>query len=152
MEELSCMAITLDKQIAIHLETIKTQEGEVERYVIETTGQLVRLGDGMYIRYKEEDKETGKKNPVTFKLQDDGEIQLTRETDDIRTKLIFLAQKKINGVYKTAYGRIPIEIETTHLKSQLNSQPISGLLDIDYRLTTGGELLGDYNIRLQFTA
>ncbi|CAM2898107.1 MULTISPECIES: DUF1934 domain-containing protein [Dellaglioa] len=146
------MAITLDKQIAIHLETVKTQEGEVERYVIETTGQLVRLGDGMYIRYKEEDEETGQTIPVTFKLQDDGEIQLTRETDAIRTKLIFLAQKKISGTYKTAYGRIPIEIETKRLKSQLKNQPISGSVEIDYRLTTNGELLGDYNIRLQFTA
>ncbi|MHC9533443.1 DUF1934 domain-containing protein [Dellaglioa sp. L3N] len=146
------MAITLDKQIEIHLETIKTQEGEVERYVIETTGQLVRLGDGMYIRYKEEEDESGESTPVTFKLQDDGEIQLTRETDAIRTKLIFLAKQKINGVYKTAYGRMPIEIETIRLKSQLKDQPISGAIEIDYRLTTNGELLGDYNIRLQFTA
>lgn len=57
--------------VQIHLETNILQEGQKSNFVFDVTGQLVRVGTNIYIRYQEEtDKGNGELDNVFYKRSD----------------------------------------------------------------------------------
>ena len=72
------MDLTQALPIAIHLETVTVQEGTRQDFVFDVAGQIVKIGDTLYIRYKEEATDSTEEIPVTIKILPDGSIQLIR--------------------------------------------------------------------------
>ncbi|MFT8425485.1 MAG: DUF1934 domain-containing protein [Liquorilactobacillus sp.] len=135
--------------ILITLQTFTKQEGTVSKYNRKFEGRLFQMGNSIYLRYTEDDNnETA---VVTFKINNDGSIQLTRKSKTMRTQLFFEDNKRISATYRTPYGEIPIETVTPSLNVNISDLPLAGAVRVDYLLYSGGKLLGEYKIRLQFT-
>ena len=75
------MELSQGTPISIKLRTKVKQQGEVQDFYFDLKGQMVTIGDTLYIRYKEMQEETGDEIPVTIKLVPDGHVQLIRAGD-----------------------------------------------------------------------
>ncbi|GEP19647.1 DUF1934 domain-containing protein [Pediococcus argentinicus] len=137
--------------VEIHLETFIDQEGEQTHLVFDEPGQLFKMGESIYLRYQEVDEESQKSIPVTLKIEGNGNVQLTRD-GDAKVKLRFADGKRIEARYRTPYGMFPVETVTPMLDVRLRDRPFAGMVNINYQLFAGEQLLGNYKIRLQFTA
>lgn len=142
---------TIKEQIpvSVELDTTVEQEGEVESFHFAETGSLVDLGDKQYLRYKET---TGVKEvPVTFRFTDNGDVFLTRESDT-RLRMQFADGQLIPTHYQTAYGLMKIDVKTISLSSEIDLENLNGHIEVDYELYAETQLVGKYQIRLQFNA
>ncbi|MBZ5943036.1 DUF1934 domain-containing protein, partial [Weissella cibaria] len=81
----------------------------------------------------------------------DGNVLLTRSSES-EMRLRFANGKRIEARYRTPYGLFPIETVTPFLEIELQEGPLAGRVNIDYQLFAGEQLIGNYKIRLQFTA
>ena len=61
----------------INVQTKVTQNNETEDFVFDLPGQVVKMGDTLYIRYKEIQPD-GQEIPVTVKVTPDSQVQLIR--------------------------------------------------------------------------
>lgn len=134
--------------VLIYLKTQRNQDGKISDYAKKFQGQLFQIGPSLYLRYLEEENRA----TVTFKISENGIIQLTRKQADVQMKLYFGNNQRIAALYRTSVGDIPIETITPVLNVTIRDNPLSGVIKIDYLLYNGEELLGDYKLRLQFTA
>lgn len=64
------MDVTNGLPISIKLATKVRQKGEVQDFLFDLQGQMVRMGDTLYIRYKE--VQDNEEVPVTIKIMPDG--------------------------------------------------------------------------------
>lgn len=137
--------------IEIHLETFIEQEGEQSHMVFDEPGQVFQMGRSIYLRYQELDEETGGRVPVTMKIDGESNVLLTRSAES-EMRLRFANGKRIEARYRTPYGIFPIETVTPMLDVRIQNGPLAGRINIDYQLFAGEQLIGNYKIRLQFTA
>lgn len=137
--------------ISIELQTEVYQNNEKKEYFFDLSGQLIQMGDTLYLRYKEKLEDGAAEVPVTFKIEPDGSIHLIR-AGEIRMRLKFDYQQRNESHYRTPYGMMPISTFTSNLRISLKDQPFSGSILVDYDLFSGQEKLGTYHIRLKFTS
>ena len=109
------------------------------------------MGDTLYIRYKEELLEDTEPTPVTIKIEPDGHVQLIR-VGELRMRLRFGYQEKLDTSYRTPYGLLQISTFTHNLRVSLKDQPMSGKILVDYDLYSQTERIGEYHLELEFTA
>lgn len=145
------MDLSQGTPISIKLRTKVKQQGEVQDFYFDLTGQMVKIGDTLYIRYKEVQEETGQEVPVTIKIIPDGHVQLIR-AGEMRMRLKFGYKERLETAYKTPYGMILIQTFTNELHVSLKDRPASGNIVIAYDLFMGEEKLGEYHLTLDFTA
>lgn len=136
--------------VSIKLATKVTQQQNTEDFYFELAGQLVTIGDTLYIRYQEV-QEDGQKIPVTIKIMPDGAVQLTR-SGDMRIRLKFIYREMVNTSYNTPYGTMLFSTYTKNLRVSLKDRPASGKIVIEYDLYMADEQIGNYQINLDFTA
>lgn len=136
--------------VSIKLATKVTQQQNTEDFYFELAGQLVTIGDTLYIRYQEV-QEGGQKIPVTIKIMPDGAVQLTR-SGDMRMRLKFIYREMVNTSYNTPYGTMLFSTYTKNLRVSLKDRPASGKIVIEYDLYMADEQIGNYQINLDFTA
>ncbi|ANK60249.1 MULTISPECIES: DUF1934 domain-containing protein [Loigolactobacillus] len=148
------MDLSTGLPIAIHLETFVTQDDEETQHVFDEAGQLVKMGQTLYIRYKETSEDDGSLIPVTLKVEPEGDVKLTRGDRESgqQLHLRFSRNTRLVAHYQTPYGTIPIETITPRLNIRVKEQPVSGEIYIEYQLFAQNEHLGDYRLRLVFTA
>lgn len=144
------MDLSQGTTVSIQLKTIVSQEDEKKEFFFDLTGQIVKMGDTLYIRYKEE-LEEGSPVAVTIKVEPDGKIQLIR-AGELRMRLKFGYQERLETTYKTPYGLFQITTFTKNLRFSLKDQPVSGSILIDYDLFSQNEKIGEYHLELEFTA
>ncbi len=144
------MDLTKGVPVAIRLKTEVTQNNELKEFLFELSGQVVKMGDTLYIRYKEV-QEDQSEVPVTMKLLPDGTIQLIR-SGEMRLRLKFVYREKADTSYQTPYGVMFFSTYTNNLHFSLKDQPTSGKVSIDYDLFTAGDKIGEYKLSLEFTA
>lgn len=135
--------------VSIKLATKVTQQQTTEDFYFELAGQLVTIGDTLYIRYQEV-QEDGQKIPVTIKIMPDGAVQLTR-SGDMRIRLKFIYREMVNTSYNTPYGTMLFSTYTKNLRVSLKDRPASGKIVIEYDLYMADEQIGNYQINLDFT-
>ncbi|MDT2756166.1 DUF1934 domain-containing protein [Enterococcus asini] len=136
--------------VSIKLATKVTQQRETQDFYFELTGQLVTIGDTLYIRYQEVQGD-GQKIPVTIKIMPDGGVQLTR-SGEMRMRLKFVYREMVNTSYNTPYGTMLFSTYTKNLRVSLKDRPTSGKLLVEYDLYMADEQIGNYQINLDFTA
>lgn len=144
------MDLTQGIPISIQLKTVVNQADEKKEFYFDLVGQIVKMGDTLYIRYKEE-QEVGEPIPVTIKIEPDGKIQLIR-AGELRMRLKFGYQEKLETTYRTPYGLFQITTFSHNVRFSLKDQPISGSILIDYDLYSQAEKVGEYHLELEFTA
>lgn len=136
--------------ISIKLATKVSQHGETQDFLFDLQGQLVQIGDTLYLRYQEL-QEDGSEIPVTIKIMPDGVVQLTR-AGEMRLRLKFVYKEKVETTYNTPYGMMFFGTFTKNLHVSLKDQPTAGQIYVDYDLYMGDERVGEYQISLDFTA
>lgn len=144
------MDLTQGTDISIQLKTEVKQAGETKDFFFDLTGQIVKIGDTLYIRYKEV-QDGGEETPVTIKVEPDGKIQLIR-SGELRMRLKFGYQERLETTYRTPYGLFEIATFTHNVRFSLKDQPVSGSIIIDYDLYSQSEKVGEYHLELEFTA
>ncbi|GBG94346.1 hypothetical protein LFYK43_08050 [Ligilactobacillus salitolerans] len=144
-------ARTEKSEVMIHLETQSIQDGETQNLVQDVPGQFFNIGKTFYLRYQEnlEDNEAA---TVTFKFSGEGEVQLTRQQGENRSRMFFVVDHQLEAHYQTPYGDLPLTTVTPRMNITLGDYPVRGKISIDYGLFSQGQELGEYKIRLQFTA
>ena len=112
------------------------------------------MGNALYIRYQEVDEDAGTSMPVTMKLREDGDIQLSRGSSngDTQLKLFFADEKRVLTRYRTPYGIIPVETVTPRIDVRMTTEPVAGEIYVEYELFANRQHLGNYRLRLQFKA
>lgn len=133
----------------IKVQTKVTQNNETEDFVFDLPGQVVKMGDTLYIRYKEIQPD-GQETPVTVKVTPDSQVQLIRSGES-RMRLRFAYREKLETSYKTPYGIFMITTYAQNLHVSLKDRPFSGIITIDYALLMKEEKVGDYHLVLEFT-
>lgn len=138
--------------IQVHLETTIHQEGESQQFIFDAPGQLIQMGNTLYIRYHETTSGKEKKEPipVTIKIQPEGNVQIMRG-EKKHTRLKFSYEKKVPISYATPQGVFSIESYTPYLHFSLKDQPLHGQLDLHYALYAKENLLGMYELQLTFS-
>lgn len=135
--------ITVNVKIKTHIR----QDDKTEDFYFDEVGQLFKMGETIYIRYQENSNEGV--IPVTMKLVSDKTIQLRRHAkNDLR--MVFDTKRQQTTKYKTPAGLFDITTQTNFLDFKYELEPTKGNVAIDYLLITGGEVVGEYKIRLQF--
>ncbi|MDT2613320.1 DUF1934 domain-containing protein [Enterococcus dongliensis] len=133
----------------IKVQTKVTQNNETEDFVFGLPGQVVKMGDTLYIRYKEIQPD-GQEAPVTVKVTPDSQVQLIR-SGETRMRMRFAYREKMETNYKTPYGMFIISTYAKNLHISLKDRPFSGIITIDYDLYMKEEKVGDYQMVLEFT-
>ncbi|WP_430609913.1 DUF1934 domain-containing protein [Enterococcus sp. DIV0876] len=136
--------------ISIHLTTNVRQGDQSEDFLFDLQGQAVKIGDTLYIRYKEIQPD-GEEIPVTMKIMPDGVIQLIR-SGEMRMRLKFSYKERLETSYQTPYGMMMFHTFTHHLHVSLKDRPYSGKVDIEYDLFMAADKIGEYKLALEFTA
>jgi len=145
------MDLSTGVPVSIQLKTIVQQGNEQKDFFFDLEGQLVKMGDTLYIRYKEELLEDTEPTPVTIKIEPDGHVQQIR-AGELRMRLRFGYQEKLDTSYRTPYGLLQISTFTHNLRVSLKDQPMSGKILVDYDLYSQTERIGEYHLELEFTA
>lgn len=147
------MDMTRGVPVQIHLETWVNQDGNNEHHEFNEPGQLVQMGDTLYVRYREQ-TDGDATVPVTFKIAGTDSVMLTRGTaeTDTRLQLQFEAEKAVVARYTTPYGVIPVQTVTPRMDVVFTDDPLNGEVYIEYRLDANQQHLGDYRLHLNFTA
>ncbi|EOL42206.1 hypothetical protein RV11_GL001507 [Enterococcus phoeniculicola] len=145
------MDLTQGMPVSIQLATKVIQNNEVQDFYFDLTGQVVKIADTLYIRYKEIQEDTGEEVPVTIKVTPDGRIQLIR-AGEMRMRLKFGYQERLETNYRTPYGMLTIHTFTKNLRFSLKDRPVSGKIVIDYDLYMVEDKIGEYHLTLDFTA
>lgn len=145
------MDLSTGVPVSIQLKTIVQQGNEQKDFFFDLEGQLVKMGDTLYIRYKEELLEDTEPTPVTIKIEPDGHVQLIR-AGELRMRLRFGYQEKLDTSYRTPYGLLQISTFTHNLRVSLKDQPMSGKILVDYDLYSQTKRIGEYHLELEFTA
>lgn len=133
----------------IKVQTKVTQNNETEDFVFDLPGQVIQMGDTLYIRYKEIQPD-GVEVPVTVKVTPDSQVQLIRSGES-RMRMRFAYREKMETNYRTPYGMFVITTYAQHLHISLKDRPFSGNITIDYALYMKEEKVGDYQLVLEFT-
>lgn len=137
--------------ISIKLRTKVYQNGEHQEFFFDLKGQMVKIGDTLYIRYQEIQENGQEAIPVTIKLMPDGHVQLIR-AGEMRMRLKFGYRERLETTYRTPYGMLQIETFTKELHVSLKDRPTAGNVMIEYDLFMGPEKVGEYYLTLDFTA
>ncbi|WP_125570358.1 DUF1934 domain-containing protein [Lacticaseibacillus songhuajiangensis] len=137
--------------VRVQMETWVEQDGQQEHHQYDEPGQMVQLGNTIYIRYVEPDQDH---LPVTVKIKGDNNVELTRGSNqgDTRLHLQFIAEKQVHAQYRTPYGVIPVDTITPRIDVAYTLEPVNGQVYVEYRLIANNEHLGDYRMRLIFSA
>lgn len=133
----------------IKVQTKVTQNNETEDFVFDLPGQVVKMGDTLYIRYKEIQQD-GQEIPVTVKVMPDSQVQLIR-SGETRMRMRFAYREKMETSYKTPFGMFMITTYAKKMHVSLKDRPFSGIITIDYSLFMKEEKVGDYQMVLEFT-
>lgn len=143
------MSIQQGSPAKIKLRTTVIQNNQKEEFAFDLNGQVVQMGDTLYIRYKEK-QEDGETVPVTVKITPDSTISIIR-SGKVRMQMKFAYRKKMDTNYRTPYGIFLISTYTEDLHVSLKDRPFSGIVTIDYGLYMKEAKVGDYHMVLEFT-
>ncbi|MDN6639153.1 MAG: DUF1934 domain-containing protein [Tetragenococcus sp.] len=137
--------------VSIHLKTEVNQDGEQEEFLFDIKGQVIRMNNTLYIRYKEEQEDGSEPVSVTMKVLPDGSVQLMR-AGEMRMRLKFSYHEQFETSYQTPYGVIFFSTYTKDLHFSLTDRPTAGKITIAYDLFMAEQKIGSYDLLLEFSA
>lgn len=135
--------------VEIFLETTIRQEDQVHQHVFEEMGRIVKVNEQYYLRFEERGEEESAAS-VTIKIHPQGRVTVIRNAEHT-TRLTFDKDQKTITRFATPAGMLELDVSTTSLELALKDRPFSGYLEVDYQMVNGGQLLGEYQMRLRFT-
>ena len=130
------------------LSTIIDQNGQQEKFTFTEEGTFVEMNGKYYLRYIEH--QDGQETPVQIKFED--ELIRLRRRGNVETNLFLDPTQETIMRYQTEYGMIKIEVLTESLEKDVDVKAPAGHLSVKYQLKQAGQLIGSYQLELQFAA
>lgn len=134
--------------VQVKLSSTITQEGQQERFDFDEEGTFVEMNGKYYLRYVEHQQ--GQATPVQVRF-DEKFVRLRRQSV-VETNLLFDPTQSTIMRYRTQYGLINLEVATDQLDQQLDTEKPAGHVWVSYQLKNAGQIVGSYQLELQFTA
>lgn len=122
-------------------------EGD-ESYRVTAVGQVIQKKAAWYLSYEE--LLTGQPATKVFIKIEAGQVAITR-TNVTKTRLVFEKGLVDNQPYQTAAGVMLLETNTKTLLVDIDEEAGAGKVHLDYSLSANGEVVGQYQVSLQFT-
>ncbi|GAP02454.1 hypothetical protein FPFC_013360 [Fructobacillus pseudoficulneus] len=123
------------------------QDGGDERYEVATDGVLTTKGESFYLAYTEtlpEQPDT----KVVFKFKGD---QVTINRHNVtKTRMVFEMGLVDPQPYQTVAGMMILATNTQKMEIEFDEATGTGQLDLSYSLTANGDVVGQYQVALQF--
>lgn len=138
------------RKAEIKMQSIHTSGGEVSRYDVNEMGQLVYVNGSYYLRFDQEDEDSEETIKTTIKFDEEDNVTIIRAGSE-KTRMRFDVKNKTSMRYPTPAGTFLIDIDTRHVELQYKNNPFSGQINLEYQLATKGQILGNYNVTIQFT-
>ncbi len=101
-----------------------------------------------YLRYIEH--QDSQETPVQIKFED--ELIRLRRRGNVETNLFLDPTQETIMRYQTEYGMIKIDVLTESLEKDVDIKAPAGHLSVKYQLKQAGQLIGSYQLELQFAA
>ena len=98
-------------------------------------GTIEETADGVRIRYEERNAD-GAVVTVTSLDMEDGGVVLTR-MGEVTSEMVFRPGEARTSSYATAYGSLPVTVETESVKWRFDER--GGMLALRYRIDLGGQ-------------
>lgn len=148
MKEVSDLPVEKGTVMEYRLETRIEQDGKQEIFVYEGQGQIVQMGEWLYLRYDENETQ----NKVTIKLSRAGKMTIIRrQGEELLSRLSFDSKQTGSAQIPTQAGVLEIELETKKMLQNYKETPFSGLVEVVYTIGKDEQALGNYELSLQFT-
>ena len=107
-------------------------EGGPDEVELVTAGTLKRDGAGGYTVSYQESELTGLEGTTTtFEIQ--GPQVILSRTGSVNSQMVFEEGKQHTSLYKTPFGELAIDIQTSRLRHSLTEQ--GGLMDLRYSIS-----------------
>ena len=131
----------------------RDDSGEVDAPVrIMTTGQLKETPSGYLLRYVESatDEGTGEvtSSQVTLSLQPNRVVM--NRAGEFGTTMVFVKDKRFEGLYHTPYGDMGLALYTTHVYCK--ATPTKGTVRLEYQIDMHGHYASTQTIALDYVA
>ncbi|WP_308184718.1 DUF1934 domain-containing protein [Limosilactobacillus fastidiosus] len=142
--------LSIKRSVPVHVQLTTTmeQDGQRDQYHFDEEGQFVELNGKYYLRYQEH--QDGTITPVQFRL---GTEQLhLRRSGVHETNFKFQLVEPTKTHYRTEYGIIGMMVTTNRLEVEFDPKNVNGSIDLEYQLTANDQLIGTYQVQLQFAA
>lgn len=133
--------------VKVTFESKIVQEEGDESYTIEADGRLVQKGAAWYLTY-EELLEEQPATKVLVKIEPD-HVAITR-TNVTKTRLVFERGVVDHQPYQTAAGVMMLGTNTSELLIDIDEEELLGKVALAYSLSANGEVVGQYQVSLQF--
>ncbi|WP_234982424.1 DUF1934 domain-containing protein [Limosilactobacillus caccae] len=134
--------------VQVKLATTISQDGQQEHFSFTEAGSFVEMNGKYYLRYLEHQQ--GQETPVQVRF--DEQLVRLRRKSVVETNLLFDPHRSTVMRYRTQYGLINLEVATEKLDLQLDPATPAGRLRVSYRLKNAGQIVGSYQLELQFMA
>lgn len=132
--------------VQVKLTTTMEQDGQRESFHFNEQGEFIELNGTYYLRYQEH--QDGQTTPVQFRI---GEQELHLRRRGVReTNFHFVPNQTTKARYQTEYGVIGMEVTTNHLLLIVEPNQAQGSIDLKYQLVANQQLIGTYQLQLQF--
>lgn len=134
--------------VHVKLSTTINQGGQQEDFTFTEEGTFVEMNGKYYLRYIEH--QDGQETPVQVKFED--ELIRLRRRGNVETNLFLDPHQETIMRYRTEYGMINIDVLTESLEKDVDIDAPAGHASVKYQLKQAGQLIGSYQLELQFTA
>ncbi|MBB1079003.1 DUF1934 domain-containing protein [Limosilactobacillus sp. STM2_1] len=135
-----------ERPVKVKLSTTITQDGQQEHFDFVEAGSFVEINGKYYLRYLEH--QDGQETPVQIKFED--ELVRLRRRGSSETNLFLDPRQETVMRYRTQYGILNLNVVTEHLEKEVDVQQPAGQVSIKYQLKQAGQIIGSYQLELQF--
>lgn len=133
-----------EKSVDITIQSLQRRPEGTETLTQRVTGTFCRETAGWRIRYREGENSGLGDTLTTFRLEE-GRAVLER-TGEVTTRMVFQVGEATSCRYATAYGELPMTIETLGLDWELGEA--GGRAHLRYTIQIDGADVGETRLRL----
>lgn len=140
------------RQIKLTIQNKITQENDSENFSLQTLGEMYYIGESCFITYEalNDSTEGAIKMNVRIKISEEGQLLVNRENAQTRMQLPLVLNKDTLAYYRMA-GVNQIEMTSRLVFFDFGqTEELVGYLNCEYHLFTGDQLLGEYQLKLQY--
>lgn len=121
--------------------------GEEEVIELITEGKYYKKGNTTYLVYQETELSGIDGCVTTLKITDD--LIKMKRFGAASSEIQFEKGKRFNTHYNTPYGNVQMEVVTKKIENTLNTQDVTGFLNIEYNISLQGLLEGRNKINIE---
>lgn len=132
--------------VKVKLSTTISQDGQQERFDFVEDGSFVEINGKYYLRYLEH--QNGQETPVQVKFED--ELIRLRRRGSVTTTLFLDPRQETLMRYQTQYGLLQFGVVTESLEKEIDVRQPAGKAVVRYQLKQAGQIVGSYQLELQF--